>query len=180
MERLPLRSEIILTIEQRAAVGSVAIECTYLEQQIELIIWRLAGLDAHRGPQFTANLQLKSRIETLQTIGRMLISTEADSEFKALIDELQACAVQRNHVIHGLWVSGADDFLELWADGADKHPPASAVKKQKYKQASSMAATAIDNVACRIAAARSLLNQFYDSHWSNAWIKTPEVVREPK
>ena len=65
MDRLPLRSEIILTKEQLAAVGSAAIECTYLEQQLELVVWRLSGLDEHRGPQFTANMQLKSRIDTL-------------------------------------------------------------------------------------------------------------------
>jgi hypothetical protein len=179
MDRLPLRSEIILTQEQLAAVGAVAIEATYLEQQLELVLWRLSGLDEHRGPQFTANMQFRSRVEALHVLGRMVLPTTADAEFQSLIRELDECGVQRNHVIHGTWIAGAGDFLELWADGAEKHPPANAVKKPKYKPAKTMAATEIETVACRIAAARDRLGRFYDGHWSSAWAKTPQVTREP-
>lgn len=179
MDRLPLRSEVILTREQLAAVGAVAIESTYLEQQLELVIWRLSGLDEYRGPQFTANMQFKSRVEAFQVLGRMVLPETADADFQSLIGELHECAVQRNHVVHGTWVAGADDFLKLWADGAEKHPPANAVKKPKYKPAKTMAATEIETVACRIAVARERLGRFYDGHWSSAWAKTPEVVRKP-
>jgi hypothetical protein len=78
----------------------------------------------------------------------------------------------------GTWIAGTDEFLELWADGADKHPSASAVKKPKYKPAKSMAATDIDAVARRIASAREWLGRFYDTHWSGAWRKRPKITRK--
>jgi hypothetical protein len=180
MDRLPLRSEIVLTQEQLAVVGAVAIECTYLEQQLEAVVWRLSGLDEHRGPQFTANMQLKSRIETVQALGRMVLPETADADFQALLRELHECAVQRNHVIHGTWIAGTDEFLQLWADGAEKHPPANAVKKPKNKPPRTMSATEIETVACRIARAREWLGRFYDTHWSAAWIQTPAIVRKPE
>ena len=180
MDRPPLRSEIILTRDQLAAVGAVAIECTYLEQQLELVIWRLSGLDEYRGPQFTANMQFKSRVEAFQALGRMVLPETVDADFQSLIRELHECAIQRNHVIHGTWVAGADEILEIWADGAETHPPANAVKKPKYKPAQTMAATDIETVACRIATARERLGRFYEEHWSSAWIKTPAVTRKPE
>lgn len=171
----PLQSEIILTPVQRAAVGCVAVESTYLEVHIEAMIWSLSGLDAKRGPLFTGNVQLSNRIELLRGLGDLLLDGEQHATFTGLIGDLKDCVAKRNTVIHGTWISQASDYLDLLVDGPEKHPPAKAIKDRRNKVPVTISATEIMDVAHRLSDLRRRLGDFYNRTWPNAWRDAPPI-----
>jgi hypothetical protein len=174
MDAFQLVSQTILTQEQLAAIGCVAIESTYCEIVVEQIIWQLSGLDEEHGKHFTQNVQLNSRLELLSTLGKMHIEDEAHkAEFVKLISDLKIANTDRNTVIHGSWTSSVRNFLVLWRDGADKHPPANASKRRLNNEPITTSADKVIEVAKRIATLKSQLLDLAERRWPDAWLSRP-------
>lgn len=73
-----------------------------------------------------------------------------------------------------------NNVLELLADDAEHYPAAKSINRVKGKAPSkTIAATELEQLACRIATARESLGRFYDAHWRDAGIKVPEPVKRP-
>jgi hypothetical protein len=177
--KFQLVSQTILTQEQLAAIGCVAIESTYCEIVVEKLIWQLSGLDDEHGKHFTQNVQLNSRLELLSTLGKMHISDEIHkAEFVKLVSDLKIANTDRNTVIHGSWSSSVRNFLLLWRDGADKHPPAQASKRRPNKEPITTSADKVIEVAQRIANLKRDLLDFAERTWPDAWLSTPLPLPE--
>jgi hypothetical protein len=174
MFEFPLQSQIILSQEQLAAVGCVAIESTYLELHVEAVIWMLSGLDAKRGPQFTGKVQLGNRLELLHSLGGLVLAGAKIVEFSSLVSDLKDSAAKRNTVIHGTWTSQSSDYLQLLADGPEKHPPARATKERPNKGPATISATEIMSIAQGIAGRRARLGRFVHETWPDGWRERPE------
>lgn len=99
-----LQSQRTLTPDQLQAIGIVAVESTYLEGDIEELIWHLAGLSYDNGKFFTDNLRLKARIELLGDLWKKKTKDQKQlQELTALISDLKIAADDRNTIIHGVW-----------------------------------------------------------------------------
>lgn len=158
----PLKSEFILTQSQLAAVGCVAIESTYLEQEAAIIIWSLLGTDAERGHQVTVALSSTARFELISTLlkQRDLPPQIADAAAK-LFARIRAANGQRNTIIHGDWTTSVKNFFLLMRDGADKHPPAKATNNTR-RDSTSITADQIMTVARELSECRTELVDLID------------------
>lgn len=145
-------SVAILTKDQLAAIGSLAIESTYLEHLVENIIWEISELEPDVGKFFTNGVQLNNRLELLNSIGRQLLKDkgEALDQFSKLISDLKIANANRNTIIHGYWTHSTKNFLQLLRDGPEKHPPAIATKRRLNSEPIKFSAEDIDAASKQI------------------------------
>lgn len=98
-----IRSKQILSTEQLAEIGSVAVESTQCEAIVESLIWALSGMRRDVGKHFTHGIQLNNRLELLSTLGKLQLPDSEQNEFTSIISELKDLNNKRNQVIHGSW-----------------------------------------------------------------------------
>ncbi|MGH8803641.1 MAG: hypothetical protein ACREXN_02745 [Polaromonas sp.] len=154
-------STVILTKDQLAAIGSLAIESTYCEQWVENLIWFLCKLEEPQGKQFTQNIQMKSRLELLCNLGKPLLASESEkTEFVSLISQLKEANNDRNTIIHGSWGTATKNLLTVMREGPENHSPAIVTKRRPNKPPITMQATDIEKAAVRIADLTGQLIQF--------------------
>jgi hypothetical protein len=159
-----MMSTLILTKDQLAAIGSVAIESTYCEKLVEEIIWNLAGLDEDKGKFFTQPIQLSNRLELLSDLGKQKLSDQKEIEnFRIIISDLKIATSNRNTIIHGhwSWSETSKDFFTLWREGPEKQPPAAASKRRLKNDPVTFSAADIQDVAVKISRLTAELNSFY-------------------
>jgi hypothetical protein len=162
-------SRQLLTTEQLASVGCVAVESTYLEAELEELLWKLAGMDEARGVHFTRNMQMKSRIEMLWILGRQRLPEggEGLDELKRLTEWLKEANVERNTVIHGYWNVDAQDVRSFgsWRrQNVDERTPAFAEKRNIGKLPTKFSAANIEAVSEKIGSLRFMLTTFLLEH----------------
>jgi len=175
-------SRQLLTVEQLASVGCVAIESTYLEAELEEVLWKLAGMDEARGLLFTRNMQMKSRIEMFWTLARQRLVEDEDveglAELKTLVEWLKEANVERNTVIHGYWNIDAQDerSFQTWRrQNVDERSPAFAEKRQIGRPPTTFSAARIEEVSEKIGSLRSMLTSFLVGHmWDLVDDTSPE------
>ena len=162
-------SKQFLTDDQLASIGSVAIESTYLEVQLEQVLWKLAGMDEAYGVHFTSNMQMNSRIELIWTLGQQRFpeGSEARKDFKSLVEEIRAANVERNTIIHGYWMVEASDWraYRAWKSKDEQtRTPAIAEKRRVGKEPIRLSAADIEAVAETISALQTMLITFLMEH----------------
>lgn len=161
-----IRSKEILSVEQLAEIGSIALESTECEVAVEELLWALAGLDRERGILFTQNMQMKSRIELLSTLGKARLPNGQNlNEFNDLIHELSDLNQKRNHVIHGSW--GAWTTLRELASrpGSEFTVTPKALKRRPHKAPMELSAEQLRGLPEQIAHATTRLMQFAEKTW---------------
>lgn len=161
-----IRSKQILSAEQLAEIGSIALESTECEVVVEELLWALAGLDRERGILFTQNMQMKSRIEMLSALGKARLPNDQSlSEFNELIQELNNLNQKRNHVIHGSW--GAWTTLRELArrPGSEFTVTPKAIKRRPNKAPMELSAEQLRGLPEQIAHATARLMQFAERMW---------------
>jgi hypothetical protein len=161
-----IRSKEIMSAEQLAEIGSIALESTQCEVIVEEVLWALAGLDHERGIHFTQNMQMKSRLELLTTLGRSRLSDEPSlNEFNALVEELKDLNTKRNHVIHGSW--GAWITLQelIKQSGPNLSITPKAMKRRPNKPPVELSADQLKGLPEQIAQATKRLIQFAEKTW---------------
>lgn len=102
-----LKSEQVLTVEQRAAVGTVAVETTYLEFYIERLIQRLLGIDEHpQAELLTDRLGLTQKLDVLHDLGRARLAKnkQQQQEWSDYVANLRRLIDHRNVIVHGIWL----------------------------------------------------------------------------
>jgi hypothetical protein len=88
-----------------AAMGSIAVIWTAIENTMEMVILGLYEIDAGRGLVFTANLSFHARLSMLRILtGEKVHMTAAQAEeMTDILNRLDDGFGERNGVIHSLW-----------------------------------------------------------------------------
>jgi hypothetical protein len=164
----------ILTQEQLAAIGSVVVESTFCEEQVERLIWRLCKLDPEQGKFLTGSINMNSRLDLLSVIGKPLLRSEVKRrELTKLISDLKESNNARNVVVHGTWMTDGVGVLQVLQEGAEKHPPAVAHKRRPNSPPLTKSAANIAAIAFDIARLSTELSTF-----SRAWRRVPSPDKE--
>lgn len=102
-----LTSERMLTAEQRAAIGTVAVETTYLEFYIERLIQRLLGINEHpQAELLTDRLGLTQKLDVLHDLGRARLAKhkQQQQQWSDYVANLRKLIDHRNVIVHGIWL----------------------------------------------------------------------------
>lgn len=103
-KKLPAR--MILTDEELAGIGAVAVHSAYFEAEIETYIRILCGLTKEQATLFTATMQMDKKADVFRALVKLRINDPAAlKEFDALMSEVKSIIVDRNTIIHGLWLA---------------------------------------------------------------------------
>jgi len=102
-----------VTSKQREAIGTVAVEWSYLESVVDAAIWTLADLWREDiGLAITAHLPLPPRLDILLTLFRL--QHEADErieQLERLCKRIRVLSGRRNEIVHSRWVEGIHPSL---------------------------------------------------------------------
>jgi hypothetical protein len=170
MTTFSVTAQTLLTKEQLAAIGCVAIESTYAEAVIEEIIWALCGLDEAHGKHLTTGVQLSNRLELLGALAKLHTPKEHQPRITKIISDFKIATSDRNTIIHGLWVRTLPDgsLAEL-----DKHPDpklsAKAEKRRLNLEPLVFSADSVMKVAQTLCDLRADLVGFVEDSWPAAW-----------
>ena len=149
-----LTSELMLTAEQRAAIGTVAVETTYLEFAMERLIRRLLGINEHaHAGVLTERLGITQKLDALHELGRTRLSDEKQrAEWSKYVSKVRDLVDKRNLIIHGIW-------LLPQASRIYPNPQPSAVRL-RAKGIRTFEAGDIQSMAAEIHEAKSALDGF--------------------
>jgi hypothetical protein len=158
-------SQVILTPEQLQAIGSVAVETSYLEEWVEMLIWELCGFDENTGRIFTEKMMLDAKIGLLSDLLTPRIEDkETGAEFKEIFDSIKNDIPKRNTIIHGHWGS-KDAHVSLFNIASGKIPSDSvAVRKRRKAAPAPVLAKDVIKIAQRISRHRAKLMRFAVKH----------------
>ena len=158
-------SQVILTPEQLQAIGSVAVETSYLEEWVELLVWELCGFDEDTGRIFTEKMMLDAKVGLLSDLLTPRINDKAVmAEFKEIFDSIKDDIPKRNTIIHGQWGS-KDARVSLFNLASGRIPSDSvAVRKRRKSAPVPVLAKDVIKIAQRIAGHRKKLMRFAVKH----------------
>lgn len=118
-------AKLFLSQNHLNAIGLVATEWSYTEACLEFLIWELAGLDEKRGQAITTHLQSETRIQILQTLADSLLTDAAiKKRLTDIIAEIRNLRIQRNDIVHGLWIPSTDKPISQTLKNRRKPTPA--------------------------------------------------------
>jgi hypothetical protein len=165
MNKPRLSTERVLTDEHYVAIGKIAVEWTYVELDIQAIIWHLA--DLVEGPRlktahaFTTHLGTETLLDILKTLVHNATGECAEYDaLKTFIDkDVKPLRTLRNEIIHGLYYLDADH-----SDSASSHK-IRAKGKLQYSFANRKASD-LESIALQIAGLRPKLDAL--SVWRKA------------
>ncbi len=87
-----------------AAIGRVALNCTHLEDNLQSVLWRLAGLDARVGRCITQHMPFRSLCDAIITVvNESPKYSHLLDEIKKLLKDCNDLRVKRNDTVHALW-----------------------------------------------------------------------------
>ena len=131
-------SEIILTQEHLAAIGSVAIESSNCERLIESIIWNILGIKESQGKFISKASGFKTSIDLMTNLVRERLKQNAEKndeilkEFSEITAALTKANERRNIVIHGDWRQPFQNFLDMLGRTPEEFPTAKVFKRQTH------------------------------------------------
>ena len=91
-------------LKHHAAIGGVALNWTHLENFLQSVLWRIAGMDQRVGRCITQHMPFRSLCDAIITI-----ANETDRfkhlapELKMLMSQCDALRIKRNDTVHALW-----------------------------------------------------------------------------
>ena len=95
---------LLLTVEQRAAIGDLVAESARLEALLEVAVSQLAKLDKDTHVALVSGNNLDKNLEILKELGeRKLKSNRRRAEFSRLISRIKALNSERVIAVHGSW-----------------------------------------------------------------------------
>jgi hypothetical protein len=149
-----------LTEEQHAAIGMIAVESAYLEDQIDWMIGHLTKLSSEQQGILISSAKLTNKIDVLRKLGNLrLKSQERKKQFKEILDNLAHQNTQRNIAIHGIW-SFADPRITL-ASLASNQPLGPAFAKHGPKKENKLRADQLGAIAQKISEGNLKLRKFF-------------------
>lgn len=170
MSNFCVTAQTLLTQDQLAAIGCVAIESTYAEAIIEEIIWALCKLDESHGKHLTNGVQLSNRLDLLATIAKLHTPKEHQPRISKIISDFKIATNDRNTIIHGLWVRVLPDgTLAQLGQYPDVKLAAKAEKRRLNLEPLVFSADSVMKVAQKLHDLRGDLVWFVEDFWPDAW-----------
>src|SRR6267142_5973042 len=108
-----LLSEDVLSVEERAAIGTVVLETTYLEYYVAGLCWQLMGVKQAAGEVVTNRLSIMPRLDFLLELGCSSLKEPKLTVFKKLIVDLKEQIEHRNIIVHGTWIGQMEKVPDL-------------------------------------------------------------------
>jgi hypothetical protein len=163
-----------LTLQQRAALGSVVMECANLEDRLDLMIGHLFRLSPEQLDILLGGSMLNRKLEVMRQIGKLKIKPRKRlARLIEILDKVSNLNADRVTVVHGKWgpPGGLYQLNWLMRGGPPPGTPAEARHKKSGKvrtvKAEDLDATAKALADC---------NQDLEHSWSRDIIK-PYVKR---
>jgi hypothetical protein len=166
-----------LTIHQRAALGSVVMECAHLEDQLDLMIGHLFRLSPEQLDILLGAAMLNRKLDVMRQIRKMKIKPKKRlARLIAVLDKLSNLNADRVTVVHGVWGPPGGLYQLNWImrGGIPPGTPTEARHKKSGK-VRTFRAEDLDATAKALADCNSDLN-----HWWSRDIIKPYVRRNPK
>lgn len=91
-------------LKHRAAIGGVALVWTQLENDLQQILWRLAGLENKIGRCITQHMSFNSLKDAIITVAHESERFNAIApELERLLKKTDQLRIKRNDILHALW-----------------------------------------------------------------------------
>lgn len=165
-----MTSKSVLTTEQLAAIGSIAVESAYLEDFVDFMIAWLAGLPDEQLSILIPRAMLDGKLDILRNLGIIkLRSKRRKEEFQQIIAKLKELNSQRNIAVHGNWQS--KEMHRLSDIGKGIPVQIGNAEARGKKQNSVLHASKLQTVAISIADYREKLFHFCFDTWVNPSIR---------
>ena len=107
MSKTRLSTDKVLSDDHYKAIGKIAVEWTYVELDVEVILWHVANIvdDTKSAHAITAHLGSETRLDILKTLVHNKVGDCPEyRELCAFLDgEFKALRTARNEIIHGLY-----------------------------------------------------------------------------
>lgn len=95
-------------------IGLIVTDWNIVEHCLELLIWRLAQLDADLGECFTTEMSIVSRITLAHNLLQRFHETESyTARISLFLELLDECRQARNAAIHCVVTPGEEDFVTI-------------------------------------------------------------------
>jgi len=135
-------AQSVLSTDQLAAIGCIAVESAYLEDTVETIIYNLSGLTREKGEIFIDKFMLDSKLNLLKELSIIKFKSKKRKLFLSeLIGEIKSANSERIIAIHGLWTQDINALLS--GHGAK-------AMRSNSRRPASLSAHKLEDVAKRI------------------------------
>ena len=181
-----LYSELVLTPEHLAAIGSVAIESSNCERMIESIIWSFLGIKERQGKFLSKGSQFKTSLELMHVLGKEILgrnekpNTELINRLTELKTRIDTANTKRNIIIHGEWKSSGQNFLAAVFNGPEKYPPAKAYKRTPNSAPSEFPAEHSRGLALELGALSEELARLIVDNWDEFFPSPDKSESQPQ
>ena len=98
-------SSTFLSERHYKAIGLVAAEWSWAEQQLEQLIWEVVQINGEKGRALTTHLSSETRINILATLANTELSNTLKVELAGMVGRLRNLRTERNNIVHALWLS---------------------------------------------------------------------------
>lgn len=102
--------------EHLAAIGRVAVQWTFVERSIEMLVWELAGLRQPHSQAVTTHLQTLALLNMAKTLlNQRFPGTPLEERLKVILNLVGSeLRPKRNKVVHGVWgPTGTPDKISI-------------------------------------------------------------------
>lgn len=155
--------EILLTPEQRAALGSIVAESASLEATLDIIICSLTGLSEAQFRILAGGQMFGRKLELTKDLALLKLKSKAKkSRLTDLFSRLTSLNSERNTVVHGTWGTKEGGARLSWLFSTQP-PPAEdvhAVLKKRGAKLQTVASTKLNELAVKLRDANSELFSF--------------------
>ncbi len=130
-----VRARNILTTEQLAALGEIAVESAQLENTVELMIQVVLKIGPEEFEELIKGRMLGAKVDVLKVCGQAKLAGKKQKKrrgrFTAIIDHIKFLISQRAIAIHGLWGPEGGKLGDLIAMMSGQWEPGTAEAKHK-------------------------------------------------
>ena len=91
-------------LKHHAAIGSIVVNWTHLENQVQSILWRITGLDYRVGRCITQHMPFPALCDAIVTVAHESSTmTHLVGDLKVLFSECDQLRSKRNDAVHAMW-----------------------------------------------------------------------------
>ena len=152
-------------LKHHAAIGGVALHWTHVENFVQSILWRLAGLKPDIGRCITHHMPFRSLCDAILTIANEMPAYKHFApELGLLFRECDQLRVKRNDTVHALWAiflqSGNDEEESIELRAGEVEGMIIKARGRLNIKINSTTATQIDNISEDIVSFSKKLAEF--------------------
>jgi hypothetical protein len=155
--------EILLSAEQRAALGTIVAQSAGLEATLDILICSLTGLSEAQFRILVGGQMIGRKLELAKDLALLKLKSKAKiSRLTDLFSRLVSLNSKRNTVVHGTWGTKEGGARLSWLFSAQQ-PPAEdihAVLKKRGAKLQTVSSTKLDEIATKLSEANSELFSF--------------------